>query len=439
MTNYEEHAVGISFLCDMHGRISEFLHDDIGIRERLKPGQPFILCFDTENVQKAMKFFSEIKQKGTAFDWELCVSLNKRYEVLHFAGYAGTGNIFVVGARPRSGLICFCDELMKINNEQANAVRALMKEQIIASRDQTEKEKKYYEELTRLNNELESIQRQLEKKNAELERLNRELSLTIEELGRTREELIRSEKMASLGRLVSGFAHEINTPVGIAITASSSLYDAQQNIAQMLSREEVNEEELIEHLETIREASQLTLVNLRRAGDLVGSFKRTSIDQTAENPRLFGIYEAIDDVRLSLGNKFKRTDISVRIDCPRELSIFGYPGALSQILTNLMMNSLIHAFEDGKLPGQINIRAELKDNILHLEYADTGRGMDEEAVKKLFEPFFTTRRARGGTGLGMYICYNIVVSRLRGVIECESKPGEGTRFRIAFPVEKIQT
>jgi signal transduction histidine kinase len=433
----EENIGGVSFLCDMHGRLIEFLRDDIGISARLRPGQPFSMVFDTESIQKGFKFFSEVKSKGTAFDWELCVVIGGRCEVLHFAGYASANNIFIVGAKTRSGVLHFCDELVRINNDQANSVRSLMKDQISASREHSEREKKYYEELTRLNNELESIQRQLEKKNIEQERLNKELSATIAELERTRDQLIQSEKMASLGRLVSGFAHEINTPIGIAITASSSLYDSQQNIKRMLSQEEVEEEELVSNLDTIREASELTLSNLRRAADLVSSFKRTSIDQTAETARLFGVCEVIHDVILSLGNKFKPTGIEIRADCPEELNIFGYPGSVSQILTNFMMNSLIYGFEDGTLPGQILIHARSENNTVFFDYEDTGKGMDENVVKNLFEPFFTTRRARGGTGLGMYICYNIVKDRLNGTIECESSPGHGTRFHITFPLEKL--
>ncbi len=447
----EENISGVSLLCDMHGRLIEFLRDDIGLAGRLRPGQPFSMVFDTESIQKGFRFFSEVKSKGTAFDWELCVVVGGRCEVLHFAGYAGTGNIFIVGAKTRAGVLRFCDELMQINNDQANSVRSLMKEQISASREHSEREKQYYEELTRLNNELESTQRQLEKKNIELgrandilerqkkelERLNGDLSETIAELERTRDQLIQSEKMASLGRLVSGFAHEINTPIGIAITASSSLYDAQQDINRMLSHEEVDEEELISNLETVREASELTLSNLRRAADLVSSFKRTSIDQTAETPRLFGICEVIHDVILSLGNKFKPTRIEIGADCPDEVNIFGYPGSVSQILTNFMMNSLIYAFEDGTLPGQIFIHARSENHRVFLDYEDTGKGMDETVLKNLFEPFFTTRRARGGTGLGMYICYNIVKDRLKGTIDCESSPGQGTRFHITFPFEKL--
>lgn len=449
--NIEKDVIGTSFLCDTLGRVTKFLRDDIGLSGRLKPGQPFTLALETESMSKGFKFFNEVKTQGTAFDWELCAVVDNQIQILYFAGYAGSAWVFIVGSKTRGGVIEFCDELMVINNEQATAVRTLMKEQISGTKDQTEQEKKYYEELTRLNNELESIQRQLEKKNIalgrantqleeqkkELERLNSELSATIDELERTRDELVQSEKMASLGRLVSGFAHEINTPIGIAVTASSSLSDAQQSIMGMLSQEEVDEDDLVSNLETIRDASELTLANLRRAAELLISFKRTSIDQTAETPRLFGVYEVIHDVVVSLNNKFKQTQIEIKITCPSDLSIYGYPGSISQILTNFMMNSLIYGFEDGSLPGEIVMSAGQENDNLCLEYADSGKGMDEETLKNLFEPFFTTRRARGGTGLGMYICYNIITSRLKGTIECESEPGQGTRFHIRFPVEKL--
>jgi signal transduction histidine kinase len=423
-------AVGISLLCDSNGRLIKFLRDDLGLSAHLKPGQPFTLIFDTESMGKAFKFMSEVKSKTTAFDWELCVMQNNACEVLHFAGYATQDNLFIVGAKTRSGVIQFCEELMIINNEQANVVRSLMKEQIKGAQGQSELEKKYYEDLTRLNNELENIQRQLEKKNLELENAYAALQ-------RAQEELVQSEKMASLGRLVSGFAHEINTPIGIAITASSSLYDARQNITRMLAEEEADEEELVSELETVKEAAELTLSNLKRAAELVKSFKRTSIDQSVDSKRLFDINEVIRDLMISLNNKFRQTKIEISVDCPEKLNIYGYPGAISQILTNLIMNSLIYGFEDGTLPGKISIQAWLKDGIVYLDYSDTGQGMEEAVVQKLFEPFFTTRRARGGTGLGMYICYNIVTSQLKGTIACESLPGKGTQFHITFPVEKI--
>ncbi len=447
----KENAVGVSFLCDMHGRIIRFLRDDIGLSGRMRPGQPFTMGFDTENIRKAFGFFSEIKEKGSGFGWELCVAAGEKFEVLHFAGYAEKDSIFIVGAKTRSEVIYFCDELMIINNEQANTVRQLMKQQISGTREQTEQEIRYYEELTNLNNELESTQRELERTNLqltgantllneqkqELERLNRELSETVKELERTRDELVQSEKMASLGRMVAGFAHEINTPIGIALTAASTLQDERESIRDLLSREEVEEDELVQHLETIHEAADLTVSNLRRSAELVSSFKRTSIDQTSETPRLFDVCDVIQDTVNSLSNAFRGTRIEIIKNCPEKINTYGYPGALSQVLANFMMNSLIHGFEDGEMLGNIIISAYVRNGQIHLDYEDSGKGMDETAVRNLFEPFFTTRRAKGGTGLGMYLSYNIIKSRLKGDIRCESAPATGTRFFITFPVEKI--
>ena len=296
-----------------------------------------------------------------------------------------------------------------------------------------------------LSNELANMQRELAKKNSQLEQqkkelkaLNNKLSLTIDELKQTRDELIQSEKMASLGRLVSGFAHEINTPIGIAVTASSSLNDAGQAINKMLSQEEVNEKELVAALTTIVDAGKLTLSNLRRAADLVSSFKRTAIDQSQETKRLFGLSEVIQDIILSLNNKFKKASIAIEHHCPTEFNIYGDPGAISQILSNLMINSFIHGFDNGSQPGKIMIHIRQENNTIYMDYTDTGKGMNKETAEKLFEPFYTTQRAKGSTGLGMYICYNVVTTRLKGRISCESTPGKGTAFHINFAIDKLE-
>ncbi len=261
-----------------------------------------------------------------------------------------------------------------------------------------------------------------------------QLNTKVEELIRTRNELVQSEKMASLGRLVAGFAHELNTPIGVAVGAASMLQENANAIAHLLEQEEVEEEDLISILETIDEAANLTLSNLRRAAGLVSSFKRTAVDQTSEEVRRFLVKSTLSDVVNTLNSKFKRTTIEIQIDCTDDLAIHSVPGALEQILTNLMMNSLIHGFEEGKKSGGIKIAIRLEGGILHFDYSDTGKGIAPETVKKIFEPFFTTHRAHGGSGLGLYICYNIVTTQLNGTISCESALGKGVIFRIAFPV-----
>jgi len=265
--------------------------------------------------------------------------------------------------------------------------------------------------------------------------LTLKLNAKIEELIQTRNELVQNEKMASLGRLVAGFAHEINTPIGVAVGAASTLEENANAIDKQLEQEEVNEEELLENLETVKEAARLTLSNLKRASNLITSFKRTAIDQSSNQVRRFEVKATIDDIINTLHNQFKRTAIDIQVDCPRDLVINSMPGTLEQILTNLLINSLIHGFDEGKNTGSINIKAQIEDNHLHLEYSDTGKGIAPENVEKIFEPFFTTHRAQGGSGLGMYICYNLIVTQLNGTIICESIPGKGIVFKINYPID----
>ncbi|MBF0228761.1 MAG: HAMP domain-containing histidine kinase [Desulfamplus sp.] len=284
-------------------------------------------------------------------------------------------------------------------------------------------------EMVELNQELNNVQRQLIKE-------KKTLTKTLADLKTAQSKLIESEKMASLGRLVAGFAHEINTPIGIALTASSALTDAQHSIDMMLTREEVDEEELITALETIKECSPLVINNLKRTAELVGSFKRTAIDQSVENFRIYNLKETIKDIVINLNSQFKKTSIIVDVDCPDDIYLYGNPNDVGQLLLNLMINSLLHGFDNGILSGTISIMVKREKDDLFIHYSDTGKGMDDETVRQIFEPFFTTLRARGGTGLGMYICHNIVINRLNGTIRCESIKGKGTDFFISVPIPK---
>ena len=256
-----------------------------------------------------------------------------------------------------------------------------------------------------------------------------------EELTQTRQELIQSEKMASLGRLVAGFSHELNTPIGVAVGTASVLRKKSNFINELLEQEEVDEEELISALETIDKASELTLSNLRRAAGLVNSFKRTAVDQTSEEIRPFYVKTTIEDVINTLHNKFRQTAIDIQLNCPNNLKVYSLPSALEQILTNLMLNSLIHGFDDGKNGGNIVITVRLEEQHLLVDYSDTGKGIAPENLAKIFEPFFTTNRARGGSGLGMYICYNLITSQLHGTMTCESIPSSGVLFKTDYPVQ----
>lgn len=267
-----------------------------------------------------------------------------------------------------------------------------------------------------------------------------ELEENINELEQTRDELVQNEKMASLGRMVAGFAHELNTPVGIALGSISHNEATLNDIDTLLGDEEVSEKALRERLGTLRRSGELALSNLKRAANLVQRFKRSSIDQISEQARVFPVRELIDDVVFTLHEQLRKAAVELTIDCPRSLTIEGVPGLFDQMLTNLLLNSLQHGFANGTQAGKINIAVDATTpGHLHIVYGDNGAGMSAEAAQRIFEPFFTTRRGQGGSGLGMFICYNIVSEQLRGTITCESQPGAGVHFDILFPCPVAQT
>ena len=292
-------------------------------------------------------------------------------------------------------------------------------------------------EILSLNREQNNLMRKLHQTNAQLIRKEKALTKSMSDLKSAQSKLIESEKMASLGRLVAGFAHEINTPIGIALTASSSIMESSQYIEQMLLKDEVEEEDLISTLETIRDASKLVFSNLNRSADLVGSFKRTSIDQSLENLSFYCLNDTIMDVLTSMRIKIKNTSIKAVFDSHENINLYGIPGDIVQVISNLFENSVLHGFEDGKLKGEIRIAIQKEKEDILIHYSDTGKGMSDEIAERIFEPFYTTLRAKGGTGLGMYICHNIVTSRLKGTIGCTSTQDKGTKFLITFPIIKV--
>ncbi|ABK44878.1 periplasmic sensor signal transduction histidine kinase [Magnetococcus marinus MC-1] len=249
-----------------------------------------------------------------------------------------------------------------------------------------------------------------------------------------RKELVQTEKMASLGRLVGGFTHEINTPIGIAVGASSQIHNLLDEIQQILGQEEVHEQELLDKLKTMDEATLLTEKNLARAANMIVRFKRTSADQASLDVRSFNVRQAVDDVVGSLHNHFKNTPVGVRIQCHEQLIFRGIPGILEQVITNLLINSLTHAYDNGKQSGVIQLNLQLAtDGSLEMLFADDGAGIAHETIGRIFEPFYTTRRHQGGTGLGLYVCYDLVVNQLGGDLHCTSVLGEGTQFTMRMP------
>jgi signal transduction histidine kinase len=435
-------VTGISLLCDMRGTVLQLLCDEIGLADKFQIGQRLISAFDLASMEKASNFLAELKLRGVTLDWALSLMIANRPQLLHFSGGVNGETLFILGTKTPRTSDDFFEEFMKINNEQANKLRGAIKAQVQTNRRSTDnRDNQVYEELMQVNNELANTQRELAKKNfqlnqqrKQLERLNQELSSTIAELHHTQDELTQSEKMASLGRLVSGFAHELNTPIGIAVGSASALQEQAHKVKWLLEQEEVNVDDLVSSVNSIDEGFKLTLSNLERAGNLINSFKRTAIDQTMSEANFFNVSEVIQDTLNTLKNQFKKTAINLHVSCPKDLTVVSFAGALEQILTNLLINSLIHGFDEGRNPGDIHIQMELQGERLQLCYTDNGRGIAAEHLEKIFEPFFTTHRSHGGTGLGAYICYNLVTVQLKGSIHCDSTLGNGVTFRISYPV-----
>ena len=286
---------------------------------------------------------------------------------------------------------------------------------------------------------LHSVETCLER--SRLQRQNKEyqrsLEDSLEKLSRTQKEMIHSAKMAALGDLVAGVAHEVNTPIGVSVTASSFLLERTRHLRGLYQQGEMKRSDLEKYLTVAEESASSVLTNLERAAELVQSFKKVAADQSSEEKRSFELKTYLEQILISLRPQFKRTPHTVGMTCPENILLNSYPGAIMQILTNLIMNSLIHGFADGR-PGEISIHVESSRGMLELRYRDSGVGMDQEQRERIFDPFYTTTRGSGGTGLGMNIVYNLVTQTLGGTISLESSPGQGALFMLAIPKDPDQ-
>lgn len=264
---------------------------------------------------------------------------------------------------------------------------------------------------------------------------NQELQATIETLEDTQEQLVQAEKMASLGSLVAGISHEINTPIGIGVTAVTHLQEHHNNFVKEYENDTMTREDLESYLKESHEVCEIVLKNIHRAADLIKNFKQIAVDQSTDQFSDVDLNDYIDDILLSLHPKLKQTNISVSNQCDPKLTFFSNPGAIYQVISNLILNSLIHAYEPGDT-GNITIISKRNDDIVTIDYSDDGKGIDKENLKQIFDPFFTTRRGAGGTGLGLHIIFNLVNNTLKGSIKVKSEINKGTHFIINIPVFK---
>ena len=252
-------------------------------------------------------------------------------------------------------------------------------------------------------------------------------------LRETQNSLIEAEKLAALGRLVAGVAHEVNNPVGISLTVASSLERKTTLFAAEVARGDLKRSSLHEFLDTSRDASSQLVANLNRAAELIQSFKQVAADRNYSDQRNFDLGDLTEQVVMSLRPGLRKHHLALSVDCQPNLTMNSYPGPYGQVLTNLFLNAVAHAFPDGR-PGEVHIevRESGKDNV-EIIFSDNGCGMSLDVRRRAFDPFFTTRRDQGGTGLGLHIVYSIVTNRLGGRLDLDSEPGEGTRIQIILP------
>jgi signal transduction histidine kinase len=267
----------------------------------------------------------------------------------------------------------------------------------------------------------------------QLEQSNQEIVKTLEKLKDTQKQLVESEKMSSLGGLVAGVAHEINTPIGIGVTAASNLQDKTYNLAELYKTGKMSRKAFERFSENVKASSDLILSNLKRVANLIQIFKQVTADQSSEQCKLIEIKSHIAKIVNSMIPKFDVDEHRIVLNCPQEISLNSYPGSFSKVITSLLSNSLQHGFENKK-KGTVTINIEKIESVVVINYNDDGLGIPPKDVEKIFDPFFTTKRGAGCSGLGLHIVYNQIKQNLGGSINCSSVLKKGTTFIIKIPL-----
>lgn len=322
------------------------------------------------------------------------------------------------------GLIC-CEQKKTIkhwSDDETHFVAALAD---LYGRALTASQKKHYQQ------QLEQSNQQLERRVAER---TKQLEKHIKELKKTQAQLVESEKMASLGTLVAGVAHEVNTPLGIAITANSHCVELTDKLQKLLESNTLSRSKLETTIMALRDTHGVIERTLNRSAELVVNFKKTAVDQSSYDIQTINLAEYIHTLVSTLKPYTKTYNVKHIIQCQQPVSITTYPGAIAQVITNLVINACIHAFEQNDNDNQIVfiIEKKLKDKV-ELTVRDSGKGIAKSEQKRIFEPFYTTKRSNGGSGLGLAIVYNLVASTLGGAISVDSTLGVGTSFQLTLP------
>ena len=274
---------------------------------------------------------------------------------------------------------------------------------------------------------------ELSRRERDLRSAKERADAALAELRDAQQSLIQAEKLASLGQLVAGVAHEINTPVGVAMTTSTALESELETLRRKVETGRLMKSDMTRTVERLSEGARLTFVNLNRAADLVYSFKQIAADQASGERRKFELKGWLHELLTSLGPMLRRAGHDMNVECPEDIVVDSYPGALVQVITNLISNARDHAFPDGR-KGNLSLKVmRLAGERVRISFSDNGVGIPSEHRPKVFDPFYTTGRDRGSTGLGLHIIYNLVTGTLGGRIDLESAPGAGTTIRIEIP------
>jgi signal transduction histidine kinase len=266
----------------------------------------------------------------------------------------------------------------------------------------------------------------------ELRKRNNELAESMETLQLAKDQLVESERMASLGGLVAGIAHDVNTPLGVGVTAAIFMQERIKNLNVAFEDKKLTSRTMSLFLTEAQQTTTLLLSNLNRASELVSSFKQVAVDQTSEAERDVDLKLYIQEVVQSLAPNFKKTKHKIEVSCPDDLVIRCAPGVVAQIFTNMIMNSLIHGFENKK-QGLIKVDIKNDGETITVHYKDNGKGLSQELLERHFDAFFTTKRGKGGSGLGTHIMYNLVTQTLGGQIKASSQEDQGIDYNITFP------
>ncbi len=248
-----------------------------------------------------------------------------------------------------------------------------------------------------------------------------------------KEQIIQAEKLASIAELMGEYSHELETPIGIILTAQSHLEQKINDFKSLMDANRLTKSKLVKFVDQVEDCNRLTLVNTRRAIERTTSFKRLSVDQCSEDRRCFNLLESLHHVELALRTRFINTDHEIRIDCDESITLDSFPGALSQVLINLINNSLMHGFE-GIEAGIIDIHVELQQDAIKLIYKDNGKGIEQDLVPKIFHQYYTSKPQQGGSGIGLYLVKTIIEKKLGGSLQCSSDIGQGITFEITLPI-----